>query len=521
MTTFEQFRIDPAEEQGEPVAPDHTVRWVALFAALTSIGAYWYFASKGMALGYADSISHLQIASRTLNSPTAGFAQLGGVWLPLPHILMLPLIWFTPFYYSGFAGSAISMVSYVVACVFVYKMAFGLTRSRIPALGGLAVFALNPNILYMQATPMSELLLFASMTATAYYVQQWLQTTEHDEKYPYLFAAAVAAFIGCLTRYEAWAITIVIGAIVVYAAWRQYGRHAVVGLTLSFTFVAGAAIALWVGWNLLIFGNPLNFQNGKYSKPSLWVGEGERAVGDLEISAKTYWYAVVEDLGIAVVVLMIAGAIALLVFRRRIDSLPVMGLLSVAPFFVLALFVGQRPLHVRQITGDLYNLRFGLLMAVPAAILVAYLISLLPLKTWLVGLVVSVACALLPLVPGGPTRIVTAQEGSEFGFSSVAVETSDFLRENYDGGVLLIESFGNESILFHARISLTNNVYEGSYRLWDPALSNPPGQQIKWIVMRGGTGPDQTHQELSSSSKLNDYNEVFQNELYTVYRVKG
>ncbi len=168
-----------------------------------------------MALGYADSISHLQIASRTLNSPTAGFAQLGGVWLPLPHILMLPLIWFTPFYYSGFAGSAISMVSYVVACVFVYKMAFGLTRARIPALGGLAVFALNPNILYMQATPMSELLLFASMTATAYYVQQWLQTTEHDEKYPYLFAAAVAAFIGCLTRYEAWAITIVIGAIVV------------------------------------------------------------------------------------------------------------------------------------------------------------------------------------------------------------------------------------------------------------------------------------------------------------------
>ncbi len=251
------------------------------------------------------------------------------------------------------------------------------------------------------------------------------------------------------------------------------------------------------------------------------MGEGERAVGDLEISAKTYWYAVVEDLGIAVVVLMIAGAIALLVFRRRIDSLPVMGLLSVAPFFVLALFVGQRPLHVRQITGDLYNLRFGLLMAVPAAILVAYLISLLPLKTWLVGLVVSVASALLPLVPGGPTRIVTAQEGSEFGFSSVAVETSDFLRENYDGGVLLIESFGNESILFHARISLTNNVYEGSYRLWDPALSNPPGQQIKWIVMRGGTGPDQTHQELSGSSKLNDYNEVFQNELYTVYRVKG
>ena len=59
-----------------------------------------------------------------------------------------------------------------------------------------------------------------------------------------------------------------------------------------------------------------------------------------------------------------------------------------------------------------------------------------------------------------------------------------FLRGHYDGGVILIESFGNESILFHARVPLTNNVYEGSYQRWDPALSSPPGQQIKWIVMR-------------------------------------
>jgi hypothetical protein len=521
MTITAEALQQPSQQAAEPSGRDHTVRWVALSAVLISIAAYWYFASKDMALGYADSISHLQIASRTLDSPTAGFAQLGGVWLPLPHLLMLPLIWFTPFYYSGFAGSAVSMISYVIACVYVYKMAFGLVRATLPALGGVAVFALNPNVLYMQSTPMSELLLFAAMSATAYYIQQWLQTQEHRKKYPYLFAAAVAAFIACLTRYEAWAITLVFGAIVVFAAWRQYGRHAVAGLTLSFGFIAGAAIALWLGWNLLIFGNPLNFQNGKYAKPSLWVGEGERAVGDIGVAAKTYWYAVVEDLGIAVVVAMIAGAAALVVFRRRIDSLPVLGLLTVAPFFVLALFVGQRPLHVTQVTGDLYNLRFGLLMAVPAAVLFAYLLSRVPSRTWVVGTAVAAALALLPLVPGGPTQIVTAQEGSNFGFSRIALDTSDFLREHYDGGVILIESFGNESILFHARIALTNNVYEGSYQLWDPALSNPPGQQIRWIVMRRGTSPDQTYQELNGSDKMKNYDKLFENDLYSVYKVKG
>jgi hypothetical protein len=520
VTTTVDIRGVPAAHSAPP-RKDHAARWVALGALAASVSAYAYYSSKGMSLGYADSISHLQIASRTLYSPTAGFAQLGGVWLPLPHLLMLPLIWFTPFYYNGFAGSAVSMAAYVVACVYVYKMAAGLTKSRTAALGGLAVFALNPNILYMQSTPMSELLLFAAITATAYYVQQWLQTVDHAAKYPYLFAAAVAAFAACLTRYEAWAITLFMGVIVVFAAWRQYGRHAVAGIGLAFTFVAGAAIAMWLGWNMLIFGNPLNFQNGKYAKPSLWVGEGERAVGNLEVSVKTYWYAVVEDLGIAVVVAMIVGAVALLVFRRRLDSLPTFGLLGVAPFFVVALYVGQRPLHVTQITGDLYNLRFGLLMAVPAAILVAYLISVLPSRTWLVGTVVAVVCALLPLVPGGPTGIVTAKEGSEFGFSQISLDTSAYLRENYDGGVILIESFGNESILFHARIPLTNNVYEGSYQLWDPALSSPPGQGIRWIVMRDGKNPDQAHQELAGTRKLDSYDVVYRNDLYSIYKVKG
>lgn len=519
MTVQEDEASAPPTEPNSPVPTDRTVWWVALGAAIVSVCAYAYFASKGMALGYKDSISHLQIAARTLNSPTSGFAQLGGVWLPLPHILMLPLIWVTPFYYSGFAGSAVSMIGYVVACVFVYKIAFGLTRKRIPAFAGLLVFALNPNILYMQSTPMTELLLFAAIAAMTYYVQQWIQTEEHLAKYPYLFAAAIAGFIACLTRYEAWPLTFVMGAIVAVVAWHQYGRQAMTGIVLGFAFLAGAAIVLWLGWNLLIFGNPLNFQSGKYAKPSLWVGEGEVAVGHPTVAAETYWHAVVENLGIAVVLAAFVGALALIVVRRSLVTLPVLGLLTIAPFFVLALTVGQRPLHVEQITKDLYNVRFGLMMVLPAAILVAYLISVLPRRSWIAGLALAAACTLLPLVPGGPTQVVTAREGS-IGYPETAMATSDYLREHYDNGVILIESFGNESVLFHARIPLSNNVYEGSYQKWDPALSNPPGQRIRWIVMRGGNGPDEAHRELADSSRLSDYTEVFRNDLYIVYKVK-
>ncbi|WNG86272.1 glycosyltransferase family 39 protein [Mycobacterium sp. ITM-2016-00317] len=491
---------------------------MAAAATVLSITAYAYFVSKGMALGYKDSISHLQIAARTLNSPTAGFAQLGGVWLPLPHVLMLPLVWFTPFYYSGFAGSAVSMIAYVVACVYVYKMALDLTRSRPAALAATAVFALNPNVLYMQSTPMTELLLFAAIVAMAYYIQRWIQVTDHERKYRYLFAAAVAAFIACLTRYEAWPLTLTMGAVVAVVTWRQYGRHAVAGMSLAFGFVAGAAIVLWMGWNQLIFGNALNFQNGQYAKPSLWVGEGEPSVGHPWVAAQTYWYAVVENLGIAVTLAMIVGAGCLLA-RRQLDSLPVLGLLVIAPFFVFALTVGQRPLHVMQINHDLYNVRFGLMLVVPAAILVGYLVSVLPARCWVAGAMVAAAWTLIPAESHGPAGVVTATEGS-VGFPETADTTSAFLAEHYDGGVILIESFGNESILFKARIPLNNNVYEGSYQKWDPALSNPPGQQIRWIVTRSGNGADQTFTELQASHKLTAYREVFRNDLYIVYQFK-
>jgi hypothetical protein len=441
------------------------------------------------------------------------------VWLPLPHLLMLPLVWHTPFYYNGFAGSAISMVSYVIACVYIYKIAFSLTRSRIAAIGGLLVFALNPNVLYMQSTPMTETLLFATTSALVYYVQRWIQVDEHAKRYPYLFAAGLAGFFACLTRYEAWAMTLVVGVIVLCVAWRQYGRQAAEGVSLAFAFLSGAAIVGWLGWNLVIFGNPLNFQSGKYAKPSNWVDEGEAAVGHPIVAAKTYWYAMVDNLGIAIVVATIVGAVAVLIFRRRLDSLPVLGLLTIAPFFVFTLFAGQRPLHVPEIPPyGTYNIRFGLIMIVPAAILVAYLISLL-LSRAIAGLAVAVACTMLPLIPDGPTHLVTAREATA-GYPPNATATSDFLRGHYDGGVVLLQSFGSESILFKARIPLTKNVYEGSYQKWDPALSNPPGQQVRWIIMRTGIKPDDTYRELYRSPKLRGYDEVFHNDLYIVYKVK-
>ena len=43
-------------------------------------------------LYYGDADAHLKIARRIVDSQTPGYEQIGTVWLPLLHLLMLPLV---------------------------------------------------------------------------------------------------------------------------------------------------------------------------------------------------------------------------------------------------------------------------------------------------------------------------------------------------------------------------------------------------------------------------------------------
>jgi len=72
---------------------DQTSLWLALIAIVVSVLSFIYFSHQGTILSYKDAVSHMEIAKRIFNSPTPGFGQLGGVWLPLPHLLMLPFVW--------------------------------------------------------------------------------------------------------------------------------------------------------------------------------------------------------------------------------------------------------------------------------------------------------------------------------------------------------------------------------------------------------------------------------------------
>ena len=74
----------------------NTRRWdgatalVAWLAFCISILSFLYYFRQGEILLYGDAVAHINIARRVFDSRTPGLLQLGTVWLPLPHLLMIP-----------------------------------------------------------------------------------------------------------------------------------------------------------------------------------------------------------------------------------------------------------------------------------------------------------------------------------------------------------------------------------------------------------------------------------------------
>jgi hypothetical protein len=557
-------------------------------ACLLSVAAYLHFYPHGQTIAYGDAKSHLLIARRVIFADTPGAGQLGGVWLPLPHILMLPFIWNNWAYYSGFAGSVVMMACYVVCTVLMYKFIWRLTRRHWAAAAGTAVFALNPNVLYMQATPMTELLMFATMMGAVYGLLCWTQADDSDRlRHLYLLGAGLSALLCALTRYEGWTLAVALTAIVLYCSMTRLGilpRLVVTGFVAGSVVLAGWAVAhfglavalvllpavfagytwlrrvyrrndwditegqvitfgilgaagpiAWMIWNWAIFGGAFAFQNGAYAKPSLWVDSGEKAVHNVVISLRTYEIATLDNLTTVISVLAIIGLVVYL-WRTRLsaESLPALSLLIMFPLFVVTLYKGERPLHVYQYYDNFYNVRFGLVMLLPACILVGFL-------TAEVGRVLGtrLRSRWLPLLRSAPAiaviagagfiaagslqsgNIVTLMEPLAASVTPTALHAdaaAEWLEHHYNGGLLLMESYGNESVAFESHVPLQDQVYEGSYRIWQPALANPSGHDIKWIVMRSEVNDqDQVYKSLFGSTLIDGYRLAWHNYDYLIY----
>ncbi len=152
-------------------------RWLIatiLIACITSITSTWYVFQHHLTLTYGDAFSHINIARSVLDSSTPGIGHLGGVWLPLPHILIAALFaWNDYLWTTGLAGSIVGMGCYLVVPSILSFAARRLTRNSCASFIGALVYILNPNVLYLQATPLTQPVCQATFTIACYYLLSW------------------------------------------------------------------------------------------------------------------------------------------------------------------------------------------------------------------------------------------------------------------------------------------------------------------------------------------------------------
>jgi hypothetical protein len=466
-------------------------RWLTatlVVAIIASISSWWYFFANHEILLYGDAYSHMLIARSLFDNATPGLAQLGGVWLPLPHLIMEPFIWSDYLWQSGLAGSFSSMPCYVIAAIYIFLAARRLTHDSRASFFGALVFMLNPNILYLQSTPLTEPVLIATMVMACYYFIVWVQ----DERPLALVWCAVCTFLATLARYDGWVMFLAfLLLIVVIGLLKKQRRQQIEANAILFGSLGGLGIALWLLWNQMIFGNALFFQDGPYSaqaQQQSYIQAGTLyTYHNLGEAIRYYVIAALETLGPLIFVL---GLVALLAFilRKRLsgETLALLAFLAPSAFYIYSIFSGQAVMYVpgaepaNSIVRDIFNARYAAVVVAPAAIYIATLVRRLPLAQF--GLVGVLLLQTTLTMQGG---IITLQDG-QFGQSCAPSNAITFyLAQHYNGGRILEDTYRNPQDFATAGIDFKNVVYQGSRDLWTNALSNP-GTMVDWIVMRPG-----------------------------------
>lgn len=517
------------------------VPFVALGAVLLSLVAFAIALGTGTVLTYKDAMSHLALTHRSIFGMSSGLAQFGGVWPPLPHLLVMPLLAFDgllpgdmPLYRSGVAGSIVSMTANVATVVVMYKMTLDLSGRRTAGLVSAAIMALNVNLLYLQATPMTESLLFCTILVAAYAMQRWATTNQMH----HLLVSGFAVALATLTRYEAWAYLLVLTVAMIAISCLQQRpeglsdsqlRRRIADRVLLFLGPAFAGVLSWMVWNAVIFGNPFNFQTSDYAKPPL--EPNEPAVQNLSVALQTYWFAMVQCVGLVVLVFGVVGLAAFMarelrIRRTALRAMPVLALLAVLVFFVFTIWSGQRPLHVDQINGEMYNVRYGLFALLPSAVFIGYLTGIFgKTSARYISSMLAVSAVLLSGVmtinDDGITKLVGIEHAT-----AASEQVSRQFAQAYDGGNVLMESWYNENLAFES-IPSGALVYEGTNTgpiQWRSALGNPHGQVITWIISRCGKHDDTVCRDVNPDQLAVWYRPVFQvfdpemGDTITVYR---
>jgi len=461
--------------------PRSSVLLVLVALLLVSGAAIAIFYSNGWLLYYGDAEAHLNIARRMVDSRTPGYDQVGTVWLPLPHWLMLPFVRIDVLWLNGMAGAIPSAIAFLLAGTLLFAAACRIFDCVSAGFAAAALFALNPNVLYLQSIPMTESIFFACLAGMLYFTVRFRDT----QGWGAVTGAGIAACLATLTRYDGWFLLPFAAAYFLIAAKRNR-----VAVAVLFSLLAGLGPLFTLGHNWWLTGDALNFYRGPYSPRAIQGNAYYPGKNDWREAFLYYRTAAQLCAGPCLPFLALGGTVAAL-YRRAFWPLVFLALPGI--FFVCSMrLTGGTPIFIPVLKPfSYYNSRYGLAVMPLFALAGAGLITIAPrsLRPILAALVVLVA--VIPWIAHpAPANWVTWEESrvNSEARREWTRQTADYLRPRYVRGSGILTGFGDLSGVYRTlAIPLRDTFTPDNGLPFDAAVSRPElFLHEPWVVTMGG-----------------------------------
>lgn len=491
--------------------PTNRLVQLLLLCVLTfiAISQFVYYYQNGLGLAYNDARSHLDIARRVVEGLKPGAAQLGSVWLPLPHIAMLPTVWNDFFWHSGLAGALPSMLSFVAIGLLIFHYLRVLGVGLLGRAVGVFIFIANVNILYLQSTAMTELLLIATMLAATFELLLYVVSNFHIR---HLVRMSFFIMLATLTRYDGWFLCAYIFVQIIIILILSRRAKQVEGTALMYCALAGFGIVLWFGWNLVIFKDPLYFAFGPFSAHAQQTQLSEAGVlatkENMLESIRVYTYALLYNSNAYLVILSFVGSIVLWFDKKLPLVIRIATTALIAPllFNILALYMGHSVLFIQGVSGGTwFNARYGIMLHASVAIFIGYLVhKFKDYRPMLIGTILFVL--FFQFVSADAVTIDDARVGSS---QKNVSEVSGYLRDKATNtkGFILISAASHDAIIFSSDLPMKRFIHEGTGVYWDTA-TRYPDRWARWIVVRTYDDNDLTWRSIKKSPAISLYKKV-------------
>lgn len=478
-----------------PERADHRI--LAVGAALISCAALAWNLAHDLVLLPNDAIGHINDARRIFDSRTPGILQLDTVWLPLPQLLQAPFLFNDWLWRTGIGGCIPSMIAYIFGAQGIFRLVRP-SASRPVAWLAAAIYALNPNLVYMQATPMSEALYLALMIWAVVCFDRFRREVAADSQ------SAVRALHRCawllaaamLVRYDGWFLAACIFAAAVMVVFRAGAVSAGLKPALvRFAAIVAVTAGVWLAYNHFGYGSTLEFVTGPYSVRGItekttmadYPGHASPRVAALYFLKAATVNA--GGIGGPFTLLNIAFVALLTAFYFSRRHLPLLLLWTPVVFYILNIAWNSVIIFLPMWPPfSYYNVRYGLQLlpaiAVFAALAGGYLRELLPARYSLAVITLAVAIGYGSILRAGPICLGEARANGA-PRQALDVNIAAFLGTLPPSATIMMDCRMKAGAVQRAGIPFRRVLQPGNYYAWRHALTDPAAAADYVVAVAG------------------------------------